>query len=114
MLCDFESSFKDALKDLPVDDITGSSTFATASASPALLAALRSVPSRLKKEAGQAYAAFLGYYNGNTSRLKVSKAELVRIANRFSCQIGLKQPPALTRRMVAMCQLKGVPGIRVE
>lgn len=112
MLCDFEKIFVKELKGLPLVDIS-SSPFATAPPTPELASMLKRVPSRLQKEASQAYAAFLGFYNSNTSRIKIDKHELVDIANRYSANLGLETPPPVSSRLVSMCRLKGIPGIKV-
>eukprot|EP00816_Leptocylindrus_hargravesii_P008146 CAMPEP_0196805372 /NCGR_PEP_ID=MMETSP1362-20130617/5136_1 /TAXON_ID=163516 /ORGANISM="Leptocylindrus danicus, Strain CCMP1856" /LENGTH=649 /DNA_ID=CAMNT_0042178255 /DNA_START=448 /DNA_END=2397 /DNA_ORIENTATION=+ len=67
----------------------------------------------LKKDAEMAYQAFLGYYNSNLKRLKITKEDAVAIANEYSSICGLREPPALLARTVGKMGMKGVPGIRI-
>lgn len=70
---------------------------------------------RLVKSAELAYVAWLGFYNSNTRRIgKVSKEELVRMANEFGRLTGLRKQPVVLKRTVGKMGLKGVPGLRVE
>eukprot|EP00339_Tiarina_fusa_P013438 CAMPEP_0117070600 /NCGR_PEP_ID=MMETSP0472-20121206/49601_1 /TAXON_ID=693140 ORGANISM="Tiarina fusus, Strain LIS" /NCGR_SAMPLE_ID=MMETSP0472 /ASSEMBLY_ACC=CAM_ASM_000603 /LENGTH=694 /DNA_ID=CAMNT_0004793773 /DNA_START=59 /DNA_END=2143 /DNA_ORIENTATION=- len=68
----------------------------------------------LVKSAELAYQAWLGFYNSNTKRMsgKISKAELVQMANQFAICCGLTHQPALLKKTVGKMGLKGVPGLR--
>lgn len=70
---------------------------------------------KLALAAEQAYQAWLGFYNSNTKRIgKISKTELVRLANEFAKLIGLEHQPALLKKTVGKMGLKGVPGLRTK
>lgn len=68
----------------------------------------------LKVSAEQAYRAWLGYYNGNLKKLGWNKAMLVKEANQWAADVGLKSQPALQKRTVGKMGLKGVPGLKLE
>lgn len=70
---------------------------------------------------GQAYQAWLGYYNSSLKKLRWSQADLVRNANDYA-QHTLKtapgpngwEPPALQAKTIGKMGLKGVPGLKRE
>ena len=68
----------------------------------------------LKKNAEQAYGAWLGFYNGNTKKCGWDKPTLVETANFFSSTLGLAEVPALMAKTIGMMGLKGVRGLRIE
>lgn len=69
----------------------------------------------LSLSAERAYQAWLGFYNSNTKRMgKISKQELVSLANEWSRLVGLRYPPALEKRTVGKMGLRGVPGINTK
>jgi len=69
----------------------------------------------LTVSAERAYQAWLGFYNSNTKRIgKVSKQELVALANEWSRLVGLRYPPALEKRTVGKMGLRGVQGINTK
>lgn len=78
--------------------------------------------SQVSEEAkGQAYQAWLGYYNSSLKKLRWSQADLVRNANEYA-QHTLKTapgpngwvPPALQAKTIGKMGLKGVPGLNRE
>jgi ATP-dependent RNA helicase MSS116 len=68
----------------------------------------------LVRSAELAYQAWLGFYNSNTKRMagRISKADLVQMANEFAICCGLTHQPALLKKTVGKMGLKGVPGLR--
>lgn len=69
----------------------------------------------LTVSAERAYQAWLGFYNSNTKRIgKISKQELVALANEWSRLVGLRHPPALEKRTVGKMGLRGVQGINTK
>ncbi|KAF9552973.1 DEAD-domain-containing protein [Agrocybe pediades] len=65
----------------------------------------------------QAYRAFLGYYNGYTKPMKMTKAMLVQWAWEYAKgALGWPEsgPPTLESRTVGKMGLKGVPGIAID
>ncbi|EED94590.1 RNA helicase [Thalassiosira pseudonana CCMP1335] len=70
---------------------------------------------KLASSAQLAYLAFLGYYLGQMSRIRIrSKEEVVRLSNDFSDSIGLAHVPALPQKLITKMDLVGVPGVRSE
>lgn len=67
-----------------------------------------------KKNAEQAYAAWLGFYNGNLRKCGWDKPKLVEMANWFSTTMLLPEVPFLEKKTVGKMGLKGVPGLRVR
>ncbi|TXT03852.1 hypothetical protein VHUM_04329 [Vanrija humicola] len=65
---------------------------------------------------GQAYQAWLGYYNSNLRNLRWKQTDLVAHANAYAQNV-LKtrdgQPPGLLAKTVGKMGLKGVPGLRI-
>lgn len=68
----------------------------------------------LKESAEQAYRAWLGYYNGNLKKVGWNKNVLVKEANQWAADVGLKSQPALLRKTVGKMGLKGVQGLKLE
>mmetsp|Transcript_41627 Transcript_41627/g.126221 ORF Transcript_41627/g.126221 Transcript_41627/m.126221 type:complete len:97 (-) Transcript_41627:88-378(-) len=67
----------------------------------------------LVNSAELAYQAWLGFYNGNLRRIgKVSKAQLVEMANYFARLTGLRHQPVLKKSTVGKMGMKGVPGLK--
>ena len=64
---------------------------------------------------GQAYQAWLGYYNGWVKITGWTKPQLVSTANELSRSVvGRTAVPALMKKTVGMMGLKGVPGLVVK
>ncbi|CAJ1954766.1 unnamed protein product [Cylindrotheca closterium] len=68
----------------------------------------------LKESAEQAYRAWLGYYNGQLKKVGWNKIALVKEANQWASDVGLKSQPALLKKTVGKMGLKGVPGLKLE
>mmetsp|Transcript_1017 Transcript_1017/g.1692 ORF Transcript_1017/g.1692 Transcript_1017/m.1692 type:complete len:196 (-) Transcript_1017:1480-2067(-) len=67
----------------------------------------------LVNSAELAYQAWLGFYNGNLKRIgKVSKPQLVEMANYFARLTGLRHQPVLKKSTVGKMGMKGVPGLK--
>ena len=62
----------------------------------------------------QAYAAWLGYYNGNLKVLDWDQRRLVAEANKFAKTMGLDEPPALSPGIIGRMGLKASYGLRVQ
>jgi len=111
LLHDFERFFLKQLTDLPVKQVTASDAFAGARAAPHTL---WDPPDW--KSAGQAYQAWLGYYN-SVKGLGWKKDQLVQEATRFAASIGAVDgrglPPPILKKTVGMMGLRGVPGLNV-
>jgi ATP-dependent RNA helicase MSS116 len=61
----------------------------------------------------KAYQAFLGYNKAYAKKLRLSSAELVKIANDYAKAMGCPEPPMIDRKVVGKMGLKGVPGLRI-
>merc|ERR1711879_758757 len=77
---------------------------------------LDSVPrdKSLTLSAEQSYQAFIGYYNGNLKRIKMSKEALVRTANEYANVLGLTEQPALFVKTIRKMGYVGVPGLATK
>lgn len=67
--------------------------------------------------AGSAYAAWLGYYKGQSKTTKWGSEKLVEEANRYAKEVlGWKDvlPPPLMPKTVGMMGLRGVKGLNVD
>jgi len=112
LLHDFESFFLKQLKDLPVKNLKADAAFPKASqAADALWE-----PPQDWKTGGQAYQAWLGYYN-SAKGLGFPKETLVKEATRFAYSIGVVGadglPPPILKKTVGMMGLKGVYGLNI-
>lgn len=109
LLQDFEEFFLRSLKDLPLTRMLVTD-FKDTPAPPAAL--WKPDP----KTGGQAYQAWLGYYN-SVKGLGMSKVELVRTAAQFAVSVGAAgpngQPPPMLQKTVSKMGLKGVPGLNI-
>ena len=61
----------------------------------------------------KAYQAFLGYNKTFLKKLKLTPAELVRLANEYAKAMGCPEPPLIEKSTVGKMGLKGVPGLRI-
>jgi len=111
LLHDFEQFFLKNVKDLPVKKLDDRSCFPGAPQAPDSLWQVSD-----PKTGGQAYAAWLGYYN-SVKGLGWAKDHLVAEATRFAATIGAVDnyglPPPILRKTVGMMGLKGVPGLNI-
>lgn len=69
---------------------------------------LAKVPDQVK---AQAYVAFLGFTNTMRSKMKITPAQMVQIANRYAFSLGCEEPPAIEASTISKMGLKGVPGL---
>eukprot|EP00993_Chasmostoma_nieuportense_P000072 NODE_1066_length_1677_cov_66.198710_g865_i1.p1 GENE.NODE_1066_length_1677_cov_66.198710_g865_i1~~NODE_1066_length_1677_cov_66.198710_g865_i1.p1 ORF type:complete len:363 (-),score=100.06 NODE_1066_length_1677_cov_66.198710_g865_i1:68-1156(-) len=112
LLAEFESDFLSKLQGLPLKplDPPCSTSHMKTAITKAVQQTLRQYPDRL----GQVYVAFLGFYISASKTHKLSKAQLVVVANRYVMNLfGLGMPPPLEKRTVGKMGLKGVPGVRI-
>ena len=81
---------------------------------PVLAAALAQVARdpELLKEAGQAYGATLGFYNGALRRLGWDKPQLVARVNELFLTLGCPEVPVMPRDTLGKMGLRGTPGLR--
>jgi len=55
----------------------------------------------------QAYVAWLGFYNGHSSKMGWSKAQLVEVANKYALEaLGCPGLPAILKKTIGMMGLK--------
>ena len=123
LLADYERKFVNNLSDLPMTEVAQPLAYRVASgASPplpdvaSLSRAVHDAASSVDAElGGQAYQAWLGYYNGLGKITGWSKPQLVSTANELSRSVfGRTAVPALMKKTVGMMGLKGVPGLVVK
>jgi len=111
LLHDFEQFFLRNVKDLPIKRLPDDNAFPNTPAPPDALWQPKD-----RKTAGQAYQAWLGYYN-SVKGLGWPKDQLVREATRFAASIGGLDadglPPPILKKTVGMMGLKGVPGLNI-
>lgn len=75
---------------------------------------IRSGDKVLSTRAEQAYQSFLGFYMSNVKRLDVKdKAELLKIGNKYSEVMGMKETPGLTKKAAKMMGILGFPGVKI-
>ena len=120
ILADFETFFLQdkTIRTFDLHDYPAIDATSLAAAQRAVAVALSQVSEESK---GQAYQAWLGYYNSNLRNLKWNQAALVQNANdyaRYCLQTapaadGTWYPPALQAKTVGKMGLKGVPGLNV-
>lgn len=110
LLQDFEQFFLKSVKDLPIKKLDAKKAFPSAPAAPDCL---WDTPPRT---AGQAYQAWLGYYN-SVKGIGWTKNQLVQQATQFAasiCAVGRDGlPPPMLKKTVGMMGLKGVPGLNI-
>ncbi|CAI5711951.1 unnamed protein product [Hyaloperonospora brassicae] len=111
VLADFEKSVLHDLADLPLSNLgqhfqldqqTCRTTKALVNVDPR---------SELGQSAEKAYAAFLGFYNSNLKKLRMSKTELVETGARYSQLIGLDEVPKLQQKTLRAMGLTNTPGL---
>jgi len=112
LLHDFEEFFIGKnVKDLPIKRLNPRTAFPGTPPAPDSLWYPKDA-----KTAGQAYQAWLGYYN-SVRGLGWPKDQLVREATRFADTIGGTTreglPPPILKKTVGMMGLKGVPGLNI-
>jgi ATP-dependent RNA helicase MSS116 len=61
------------------------------------------------------YQSWLGYYNSRCSKMRISKIELVQLANEYASQVfKINQILALERKTVGKMGLKEIPGLNIK
>ncbi|RHY16717.1 hypothetical protein DYB37_009425 [Aphanomyces astaci] len=110
LLSPFETPFLNELNDLPL------AKMALANGKPPRVEeSMRRVQSNaeLRKAAEQAYQAWLGYYNSNLRRLKMTKDQLVDTAEEYSRIVGLDEVPALQKSTISKMGLQVAVDVEV-
>jgi len=111
LLHDFEKSFLDRITDISVEEDTH-----------IRLAAKFVVPDELHQplddqRVGQAYKAWLGYYNTFAEDIGWTSADAVQMAAQFMAALGFRRddgkPPAIKESQVRKMRLTGVPGLNI-
>ncbi|TDH65088.1 uncharacterized protein CCR75_001547 [Bremia lactucae] len=111
VLADFEAAVLNDLADLPLTELQRKpQQDPPHSRTTRALANVRS-RSELQLSAEKAYAAFLGFYNSNLKKLRMSKTELVKTGALYSQLIGLEKVPLLQRKTLRAMGLMGTEGI---
>ena len=109
LLAPHEEFFTRGLRDLP---ITNAPAAVDPNTAHTVTQALTRVDVRTKE---QAYVAWMGFYNGSSSKMGWSKAQLVENANRYALEIlGCPGLPGILKKTVGMMGLKGVPGLNIQ
>ncbi|KAF4047254.1 Helicase conserved C-terminal domain [Phytophthora infestans] len=113
VLADFEKVMLRDLADLPLTELEqrpqlDQQNYRTTRA----LANVRQ-RSELEQSAEKAYAAFLGFYNSNLKKLKMSKTKLVETGALYSQLIGLEKVPSLQKKTLRAMGLMDTPGLTI-
>ena len=110
LLSSFEAPFLNELKGVPIV-----SKPPPGGPAPRIEPILAQITTRsdLKQAAEQAYQAWLGFYNSNLKRLRLSKHQLVEMAEEYSRIVGLNEVPALLKRTIGKMGLQGC-GLRIQ
>ena len=111
LLSEFEKTFLTELHDLKITKLENFDMTASTETQTVLDYVVKS-PSLLK-EAGLAYQAFLGFYNGESKKLGMSKQTLIEIANEYSTILGCVEQPSIGANIVGKMGLKGQSGLRI-
>lgn len=70
--------------------------------------ALAKVPDHVKTTA---YIAYLGFVNTMRSKMKITPAQMVQVANRYAFSLGCEELPTIEASTIGKMGLKGVPGL---
>ncbi|KAJ8900557.1 hypothetical protein K2173_025334 [Erythroxylum novogranatense] len=106
LLAPWEEFFLSTIRDLPV------SKAAVPSVDPETKKKVERALSHVEmKNKEAAYQAWLGYYNSNKN-VGRDKYRLVELASEFSRSMGLDNPPAIPKLVVAKMGLRNIPGLR--
>uniref|UniRef100_M4C0I4 ATP-dependent RNA helicase n=1 Tax=Hyaloperonospora arabidopsidis (strain Emoy2) TaxID=559515 RepID=M4C0I4_HYAAE len=111
VLADFEKSMLRELADLPLSELGQDAQLDQQTTRTASALANVHPRSELGKSAEKAYAAFLGFYNSNLKKLRMSKTDLVETGARYSQIIGLEEVPKLQKRTLRAMGLLDTPGL---
>ncbi|KAJ4749581.1 hypothetical protein LUZ62_083986 [Rhynchospora pubera] len=106
MLAPWEICFLNTVKDLPITEA------APCQPDPGCQGKILEVLARIDmRNKERAYQAWLGYYN-SAKGVGQDKLRLVNLATEFSESMGLREPPALQRKVLSKMGLSKVPGFR--
>ncbi|OQS05956.1 DEAD/DEAH box RNA helicase [Thraustotheca clavata] len=111
LLCEFENCLLKELADMPMTTQQVPDTTPDLKILPVLKRLNKD--KELKKAGEQAYQAWLGFYNSNLKRLKMSKPTLISMAEEYSKIIGLEEVPALQKKVIGKMGLQNL-GLRVQ
>ena len=109
-----EREMKKLLNDMPIEFISPPILSGVQNAECATAISKVSYDGDLRQSAEKAYQAYLGSYNSCLRKIGFDKNDLVRSANIFALEIGLKEPPFLEKKTVGKMGLKGIPGLKVR
>mmetsp|Transcript_1082 Transcript_1082/g.1378 ORF Transcript_1082/g.1378 Transcript_1082/m.1378 type:complete len:280 (+) Transcript_1082:1-840(+) len=113
LLSEYEDGFLKELKDQPIQK--KKSTLSDEELESVLQQVETSMKGIDPKSLLLGYQSFLGYYNTNTRRLGMRKAQVVQQANIFATTVcGMKKPPELQAKIVRKMGLTDVAGIYVQ
>jgi ATP-dependent RNA helicase MSS116 len=68
----------------------------------------------MRESAQQAWAAWLGFYNGYQKKLRWVPKELVAVSKTFAHTLGLEELPGIQKRTLHKMGLFGVEGLKVD
>ncbi|XWS32055.1 hypothetical protein CRYUN_Cryun23aG0128100 [Craigia yunnanensis] len=108
LLAPWEEFFISSIKDLPITKAPLPSV--DPDTKKKVEHALSNVVMKTKEVA---YQAWLGYYN-SVKNIGRDKCRLVELANEFSRNMGLDNPPALPKRVLCKMGLRNTPGVRAK
>ncbi|CAI5747389.1 unnamed protein product [Peronospora destructor] len=109
VLADFEKALLRDLADLPLLELKQCPQLDKCRTTR-VLATVRD-RSTLEQSAEKAYAAFLGFYNSNLKKLRMSKVQLVETSALYSQFIGLEKVPMLQKKTLRAMGLMDIPGL---
>jgi len=115
VLADFEKFFIQQVKDLPIKQEKPTDKAVLDKMWYSVEDALKATHRANPQMGGQAYQAWMGFYNSYLGKLHWSKEDLVSHANYYAVEcMKLSGPPPLEPKTVGKMGLKGVPGLVIE
>ncbi|CAI5730052.1 unnamed protein product [Peronospora farinosa] len=111
VLADFEKTLLRDLADLPLLELKQYPQFDKQKCRTTRALANVRDRSALEQSAEKAYAAFLGFYNSNLKKLRMSKMQLVETSALYSQFIGLEKVPMLQKKTLRAMGLMDIPGL---
>ncbi|CEG35845.1 dead deah box rna [Plasmopara halstedii] len=111
VLADFETAMLRDLADLPLAELKLQSHPDQHSSRTTRVLANSRTCCDLKQSAEKAYVAFLGFYNSNLKKLRMSKSKLVETGALYSKLIGLEKVPLLQKKTLRAMGLINTPGL---
>ena len=108
ILADYEKYILRTMTDLPLQK-------AEARVDPSAVQRIQNGLQKVDQQSkDQAYVAWMGFYNGSSSKMGWSKAQLVQAANDYALNVlGCPQIPGILKKTVGMMGLKGIPGLNI-